>query len=196
MECAIENDITARPGSVTKKGFDPLSKKAISHRADNDTTKRDGLATVVEIVDGRTGETHLAKRASEDHTEHTNEITAGAAKSHATGKFRETQHVTVHMSLHVVGDPDLLAKRVVDIKGLGKRLSGKYYCKTAVHKIAGGYTVTMKVKTDGHGGYHSNNAKSKASPNTQTEQQVQVEKIDGRTGQTHIEYRKKGEEGK
>lgn len=196
QDFSVDNDITARPGSVTKKGFDPLSKKALSSRADNDSTKRDGLAPVIEIVDGRTGQTHLATRAAEDHTEHSNEVTAGAVKSHAAGKFRETQHVTIHMTVHAIGDPDLLAKRVVNLQGFGKRLSGKYYIKRAVHKIGSGYITELTVKTDGHGGYHSNNAKSSATPNTQTDQQVAVEKIDGRTGTTHIEYRKKGEEGK
>jgi phage protein D len=194
IDFTVDNDITARPGSVTKKGFDPLAKKAISHRADNDSTTRDGLAPVIEIVDGRTGEKHLAKRASEDHVEHTNEVTAGAAKSHAAGKFREVQHVTVKLSVKAIGDPDLLAKRVVNLQGLGKRLSGRYYIKSATHKIGSGYTVELHCKTDGHGGYPTNNAKSNATPNVATER-AKIKLVDGRTGQTRIAYRKDGEEG-
>lgn len=194
----LHNDITARPGSVTKKGFDPLNKKAIAHRADNESTPRAGLAPVIEIVDGRTGQTHLAKRASEDHTEHTNEVTSSAAKSHAAGKFRETQHVTVHMTVKAIGDPALLAKRVVELQGLGKRLSGRYYIHSATHKIGTGYTVELKCKTDGHGGYGSGNVKSKATQGkggASEQPRTEIEVVDGRTGRTHVEYRKQGQEG-
>ena len=200
MDFSVDNDITARPGAVTKKGFDPLSKKALSSRADNDSTKRDGLAPVIEVVDQRTGSKTLATRASEEHTEHTNEVTAGAVKSHAAGKFRETQHVTIHMTIHAVGDPDLLAKRVVNLQGLGKRLSGKYYVKKAVHKIGSGYTTELTVKTDGHGGYAKNNAKSSATPNKQDGAGTRVqENVNQKTGEKSapvVTYLKPGEEGK
>jgi hypothetical protein len=65
------------------------------------------------------------------------------------------------------------------------------------HKIGSGYTVELKCKTDGHGGYSTatgKNVASKATPNTETEARRSVEKIDGRTGQTHVEYLKSGGE--
>lgn len=154
---------------------------------------------MIEIVDGRTGQTHQAKRASEDHVEYSNETTQTGVKSHAAGKFRGAQHSTVHLSVKAIGDPDLLAKRVVTLQGLGKRLSGRYYIQSAVHKISGGYTVDLKCKADGHGGYGStSNAASKATQNKQTEAKTgttELEVVDPRTGQTHVEYRKGGETG-
>lgn len=166
MDFNVDNDISGKAGSVTKKGFDPLTKKTITHQADNANTPRDGLASTVEVVDKRTGKTHLASRASEDHVEHTNETTPSGVKSHAAAKFRENQHVTVRMTCTAIGDPALLGKRVVELQGLGKRLSGRYYISQASHKIGRGYTVSFKCKTDGTGGYHDLNIKSDATKNT------------------------------
>jgi hypothetical protein len=197
LDFDIDNNIAARPGAVTKKGIDPLTKKAISHRADNDSTKRPGLAPVIEIVDPRTGGTKLQARAAEEHTEHSTEHTPQGLKAHAEGKFRDTQHETIKLSFKIIGDPDVLAKRVVEFNGVGKRISGRYYVKQATHTIdSSGYIVSGKAKTDGHGGYGNNNVSSKAALNKKdASKQVQIEKIDARTGESHIEFRKSGEEG-
>lgn len=194
----IENDVTARAGSITKKGFDPLAKKVISHKADNASTKRDGLAPVIEIIDPRTGASTLQKRSAEEHVEHSTESTSAGVKSHAQGEYRQTQHMTVKLNFTCIGDPDVLAKRVVEFKGIGKRLSGRYYIKEVTHSIdgSGGFTIKGKAHTDGHGGYGNNNAKSKAALNHKDAAKEEViEKIDKRTGQSSLEFRKKGEEG-
>lgn len=194
LDFEIENDVTARAGAVTKKGIDPNSKKVISHRADNDSTNRHGLAPVIEIVDPRTGVTTLQKRSAEEHTEHTTESTEAGAKGHAQGKFRETQFRTVKLSFKAVGDPEVLAKRVIEIKGIGKRLSGKYYLTAVTHTINGsGYAISAKAHTDGHG---ATGAKSKAALNKKdaTEHLEQIEKIDPRTGERSVQFRHKAEE--
>lgn len=194
IDFSIENDVTARAGAVTKKGIDPLTKKLINHRADNLSTKRDGLAPVIEIVDPRTGAKTFQTRAAEEHTEHTTEPTATGAKSHAEGKYRETQHHTVKLSFTCEGDPDVVGKRVIEFKGIGKRLSGKYYVTTVTHTIENsGYLMSGKAHTDGHGqtGAKSGAALNKKDPSKAPEA---IQKLDPRTGQHSIEYRKSGEE--
>ncbi len=189
----VDNDIAKRPGAVTKKGFDPLAKKVISHKADNNS-KRDGLAPVIEIVDPVTGALKLQKRASEEHTEHSSEANGKGIKGHAEAKFRQTQHETIKMSFKLVGDPDVLAKRVLQFAGLGKRISGRYYTTQVTHTIEnGGYIVSGKAKTDGHGGYGANNVSSKAAQHKGDGRQA-IEKIDARTGESHVEFRKSTEE--
>jgi len=81
LDFDIENDITRKPGAVTLKGIDPLTKKTISHRADNDSTKRSGLAPVVEIIDPRTGLASLQARHAEEDTNHSTETSAAARLS-------------------------------------------------------------------------------------------------------------------
>lgn len=193
----VDNNIAAKPGAVTKKGFDPVSKKTITHRADNDSTKRAGLAPVIEIVDPRTGERKLQSRAAEEHVEHSSEETPQGLRARAEGKFRETQHETIKLSFTVIGDPDMLAKRIAEFNGIGKRMSGRYYVKQATHTIdSGGYVVKGKSKTDGHGGYGSNNVNSKAALNKKDAEKKgeEIERVDPRTGERRIEFRKSGEE--
>lgn len=193
----IDNNIAGRAGSVTKKGLDPLGKKVVSHTAENGSAKRSGLAPVIEIVDPTTGQETLQARAAESHLEHSSEVSDAGIKSHAEGKFRKTQHETIHLNFEVVGDPDVLAKRVYLFSGLGKRISGRYYATQVTHKIAhDGYKTTGKSKTDGHGGYGQNNAGSKAALNKKDPSQAvtEIEVVDARNGQSHVEYRRKGEE--
>lgn len=46
-----------------------------------------------------------------------------------------------------VGDPQLQARRVVELTGLGQRFSGSYYVTSATHTIdAGGYRTDFEVK--------------------------------------------------
>lgn len=192
LDFGIDNNVAHRPGSVTKKGIDPLAKKVLSSTATNDSTKRPGLAPVIEMVDPKTGEEKLQARTSEDHTEHSSDGTPVGVKAQADGKFKKTQHETIHLNFTVIGDPDVIAKRVYGFKGLGKRISGNYYAVSVKHAIAGGkYVTTGKSKTDGHGGYGSNNVGSKAAQNKSGEPpRATIEKVNARTGEEHVEFLK------
>jgi uncharacterized protein len=191
----IDNDLTRKAGSHTLKGVDPLAKKQTKHTADNDTTKRDGLAPVIEIVDKRDG-TITQQKLVDESIGHTSETTIHGARHQATGNFIQTQHTTIHLSAEIVGDPDVTGKRVVEIRGLGKRVSGKYYIQTATHEITPGgvYKTKFKAKTDGHGGYGNLNAKSKSALNKKEASDDTIEKVDSRTGTITRTYRKPGDQ--
>ena len=190
----IDNDMTRKAGSHTLKGLDPLNKKAIDHTADN-STRRDGLAPVIEIIDPRDGTTTLQKRVDES-VGHTSETSVHNVRNQAEGKYLQTQHTTVHLNAEILGDPDVTGKRVVEVRGLGKRLSGKYYVREAVHEITAGgvYKTKIKSKTDGTGGYGNLNTKSKAAQNKQDAGKDVIEKVDARTGTLTRTYRKAGDE--
>jgi hypothetical protein len=193
LNITIDNDVTGKPGAVRLKGRDPLRKKDFEGNGTNDTTDRESLAPVIEIVDPKTGESHLEKRASSEETRHTTG-NATTAKREAEGRFRNVQHLTVELSASIAGDPRVLAKTVIEIQGIGKRLSGKYYIKEAKHKIDGsGYQVDFKSLRDGHGGYDRQGAKSKGNLNTKRpgdpRELRRVEVVDSRTGATHVEWR-------
>lgn len=198
MDFDIENDIVSRHGAVTMKGFDPLGKKALAHRADN-STKREGLAPTIEIIDQRDGSAHLQALVADESLGHTTETSAKAVQAHAEGKYRNGQQVTVKLSFTVIGDPDVQGKRTYGFRGLGKRISGLYYTRTARHTInSSGYITKGTAITDGHGGYGSNNVASKATLNKKDAgKEVQtIEIVDTRTGESKIEFRRSGEEPK
>lgn len=210
----VENDITRAPGVVHAKGRDPIQKKDIDETASNETTSWSGLASLLETAapeppsesSGGTGddvqEQIVARTATtqdipiaKDATILTNATSSANAKREADGKFIQAQQATVLMALEVVGDPYVSAKKVIDIQGMGKRLSGLYYIKSVKHKVsANGYTMSLNVRSDGtHGGpAAATDRTSKASKNTMPDQDpnalVPKEVIYGRTGQTETQW--------
>lgn len=190
----IENDVTAKAGAVTLRGRDPLTRKDINAKGSNSETQRESLASTIEVVDPETGTTHLEKRNASEDVRPVAHASGQGAKREADSRFRRAQHTTVELSATVLGDPSLLAKTVVQISGIGQRLSGKYYVKEARHKIDGsGYTVELKAISDGHS--QSTGPASKGSANATTLKNPNdtalepIERVDPETGTTHIQYR-------
>lgn len=201
LDFNVETSITALTGSVEARGIDPLTKKKVTGKADNNT-ERKGLATVIEVVDPVSGVTSLQTRVSSEETEHTTSGAGGgsdaAAKKSAEAKYRSNHASAVKMSMSVVGDPELTAKSVVEVRGMGKMLSGKYFVLTARHVLgrSGGYRTELELRKDGTEGYgDGKDAKSKAATNkTKAPEKAgaelrQVEVVDARSGETRIEWR-------
>ncbi len=76
-----------------------------------------------------------------------------AVQQEATATFARAQQTTVKMKVPIIGDPTLLAKTVIELRGLGQRLSGKYYVTDVKHVIKGGYVCEVSVRSDGTQGY-------------------------------------------
>ena len=159
----IENDLTARPGRVRVQGRDPMTRTDIDVTANNDTDgNRPTAAPIVEIIDPETGNTTTVERnlASSDIVP-TADATTPAARRRARARFRRAQQVAVKMSLPIVGDPLLLAKSVVEVRGMGQRLSIRYYTKEVEHDLGtGGYVCKLKLVSDGHGGHSTSSTRA------------------------------------
>lgn len=162
---SLEKDITAKPGAVTVKGRNPVTKQTVTVTADNAATKRETLAPVIEVVDPTTGEkTRKTRVVASEETRPTSETNAASAKAEADAIFRRTQQTAVEITLELVGDPYLVAKTVVELRGFGKRLSGKYYVANIKHTLnPSGYSMRAKVRTDGT---QQGAAKAKGAANT------------------------------
>jgi len=167
-EPSIENDITARPGKVTVKGRDAKTRKDIDESADNDSdTGRDTLGPVLELtVDRDTGATSSKiipeERLGADTTVITADKDSTAAQRRAKGRFRRAQLVAVKMGVTIIGDPLMLAKSIVQIEGMGKRLSIRYYVEEVTHSFStSGYTCSLKLVSDGHGGHSTVSTKAR-----------------------------------
>ena len=103
-------------------------------------------------VDPETGELTQQERVSVETTIPSNVQSPQDAEREATAKYRLATQRAVKLSLTIRGAPALLAKSVINVDGLGKRLSGKYYVKTAEHTLSGsqGYTTKLTTITDGY----------------------------------------------
>lgn len=79
----------------------------------------------------------------------------GLLKARADRRFRKGAETQVKLSMRIVGDASMVGKSVFLLKGVGKRLSGKYYAKVVTHRIdsGSGYTTDIKAIASGHGGY-------------------------------------------
>lgn len=206
----VENDVTAKPAKVVLKGRDPLAKKDIVASASDSETPRETTAPVAELIDPVTGAATLASNIASVETKPTTETNAEQAKREADGIFRRTQQATVKLNMTIIGNALICAKSVLEVRGIGKRLSGLYYVNQANHKIdvAGGYELKLKTCTDGTHGHSENllarevpakpKPDSKASPNLNKGEtpdpgkMEQIEVVDPTTGKSAIAYRETG----
>ena len=156
MEWNVENDITARPARTRVQGRDLLNRQDIDvHSDDASDTDRVALAENREIVDPESGDSISAttSRASSEETRTTTAQDAASAQAEARARFRHVQLTAVKMTLTMVGDPEMFAKSVVELRGFGRRLSQRYWVKVAKHTIRGSYTTALNLASDGDGGH-------------------------------------------
>jgi len=156
IDFSVENDVTRRPGKVTVKSRDPIAKTDIEASASNSEDKsRDVLAEYTGTIDGESGDFVVDKaEVAQETTVASNVQTQEDAVAEAKGKYRRTAQRAVKLNLQLRGDPTLQAKTVIEVVGLGKRISGKYYVREVDHTLdaSGGYTMNVKCITDGFQG--------------------------------------------
>jgi phage protein D len=149
----VENDLTAKPAKTTYRGINPKTKKPYGETGSNAETQRTTVGEVVEVLDFETGEWKQETRSASEEEKPSAEDSAQKAKKRADGRFRKVSQRSVHLTLVVIGDPLLLAKTLVFVTGIAKRLTGRYYVKEVTHAIANGYQMTLKLISDGSRGH-------------------------------------------
>lgn len=200
----IENDVTAKPASITVVGRDPLTKTTFTETANNASTPRTGLGDILEIVDPKTGKTHLQEGTGTDTIAPSSETNAAAAARQAQGAFKKAQLTAVKMTMVTIGDPGQVAKSIVGMNGI-RSLSGKYYVTSVKHTLdqSGAYDMELKMRRDGRSSSTASAAaKSSASQNnksapTETGDLVPKDVVDPVTGKVKTIYTETGgREGK
>jgi uncharacterized protein len=201
LSVGMESDLGRRAGSVAVRGRNPLSKGTITTEATKDSVPRASLAEVVEVVDPKTGETSLQARNATASVHPTSAANPASAEREAQARFRRAERETIKLSLQVVGNPTLRAKSVIEVRGISKLLSGKYYVTEAKHTISSsGYVIDLKLTRDGSGGRPAGRAATgqpqggepnRQQPSTGAELRA-VEVIDRETGAARVEYRQSG----
>lgn len=203
LSFTIENDITAKPqaptGAVQVKGRDPKEKKDISERADNATEKdRSTLGDIVKIVDPETGTRSYQQANAALEVKRTSAASAAQAKQEAKGAYRAGQTRTVVGTLRMVGDPNLVAKSIVEIEFPGaKRITGRYYVTAIKHTLSaagdGSYTMELKVRRDattatGQGGEVKTQGKTNTESPLPEDELTPKKLVDPETGTTTTVY--------
>ncbi len=198
-DLALDNDISKRPGKVTRKGRDLRKKKDIEGVGSNETAKDEPtLGDYVEVIDAETGEKDgtSAINTVNDEVAPTSETSDAAAEKVAKGRYRKSRAATIQMTVKMAGDPDMLAKIVFNLKIASQRLQGKYYVSQATHTIAGSYRTELKIRRDasssnvgliGDEGIKAEGKKNNA-PERDANEIVIREEIDPVTGQEQIKF--------
>jgi phage protein D len=82
--------------------------------------------------------------------------TGEAAVAEAQAKQDRVQQTAVKMKLTIVGDPTILAKTVVEVLGISRRLSGRYYVSSVKHEVLPApYKCVLQARSDGTHGYQA-----------------------------------------
>jgi len=163
-------------GVETKSvGVDPRKKDVVEHKANNATTpERTSLGKQTYLVDGNTGEGSFKEQEtgqvvpSYERSEAFHEEPAQEpAQDTAEGKFREAELKQVEATAATIGIPSLRAKKNLEVKGVGRKFSGIYYCHSVRHSIgASGYSCEIKLKKNALGkGAGDKSAQAKGKPN-------------------------------
>jgi phage protein D len=176
-----EHDGVERPSKVTVKGIDPTTRAEYKAEGSNDATERHGLGVRLDVAP-KTGEekmtdrTPAAMHSDRKKAEEGKERSGGfldamsklgqedvepgaasdpaAAKREADGKYKRRQGAAHELTGTLVGDPKFLAKTILRVEGIGRRLSGNWAVKKVEHSIdSGGYTCRFEAERDADNGY-------------------------------------------
>lgn len=161
-DLSIENDVTRRAGSVNLRTHHPAKRRTIDVNADNLTdVQRKALGLVVEAP-GKTEKKVPGFKSIAHHAiGGTTETDPAAAKAKAAADLGKAQQMAVKMKLALPGDPNINAKSIIEVNGIGKRLSQRYYVRSVTHSIQDGYTMSIECISDGSKGHST---KSKLAP--------------------------------
>lgn len=174
IDFKYENDGNEKASHMAARGIDPLNKKAFEVSASDDETKRNGLGVRGREWSSREGS--FASRASEllsqtvanavalglDKVGRSDEVDVGPssitdptlAKKRADGRLKKRRGHSHELTGTIIGDPTFEAKTILQVEGIGRRLSGKWALKSVEHRIdSGGYTCSFKSERDGDNGY-------------------------------------------
>jgi phage protein D len=141
-------------------GVDPRKKEAVEHKANNASTpERTSLGKKTYLVDGNSGEGRFKEQEtgqvvpSYERSEGFHEEPAQEpAQDSAEGTFQDAELRQVEATAATIGIPSLKAKTNVEIKGVGRKFSGVYYCNSVRHTIgSSGYSCELKLKRNALG---------------------------------------------
>ena len=156
----IEDDVTKQISRKRIRGRDRIKKKDYTVEVDYGKDFGDVLAanpiigdvTAIAVAVGQ--DVKAGIRAVSFNTffavDPTEEIDREAAKRKHVGRGRKERQLSVKMKATIVGDPQLFAKTVIRVEGIGKRLSGNYYIKSHKHTGSSPYNGVLELIRDGH----------------------------------------------
>ncbi len=130
-------------GTETKSiGVDPRKKRHVEHKAnDASTIERTVLGKKTYLVDDKYREQESGRIIPH----------YGHGREHAESRFKSAELRQVETTAVTVGIPALVAKQNIEIRGVGRKFSGIYYCTSVRHIFENGYSCELKLKRNALG---------------------------------------------
>ncbi|MHB0998525.1 MAG: phage late control D family protein [Armatimonadota bacterium] len=147
-------------GTETKSiGVDPRKKREVEHKAnDANISDRTVLGKKSYLIDGNTGESKYRKQESGkiipscDYSEGKYEQSKiNPAHNHAESRFKDAELKQVEATAVTIGIPTLVAKQNIEIRGVGRKFSGIYWCSSVRHVFQDGYSCELKLRRNALG---------------------------------------------
>lgn len=153
-----------KPGKITAAGKDATTGQPFEVTADNasnaDRTAlvptsaavgpedEEGLAFDVQTGQQITVKNPRAKTEGQAVVEPSKEKTRDHAQQSVNAAYRQNALKGATMTMKIIGDPTLFAKKLIRLKGAGVKLSGNWYVTSASHDLGSDYTTTLKLGRD------------------------------------------------
>lgn len=127
---------------IVVQGWDPINKQVITGKAKSgdEISKMSGSKLGVQITESAffNAKSVIVNKPI---------FSEGEANQIAKGKFNEMAVAFITGEGTTVGNPDIRAGEVIELLGLGERLSGLYYITSATHEISkDGYSTKFTVE--------------------------------------------------
>ncbi|MHB1000746.1 MAG: phage late control D family protein [Armatimonadota bacterium] len=165
-------------GTETKSiGVDPRKKWHAEYKSNNSSTSdRTILGKKTYLVDGSSGEGKYRKQESGkiipsyEHSESRHERSKHeSSHDHAESRFKDAELKQVEASAVTIGIPTLAAKQNIEIRGVGRKFSGIYWCTSVRHIFQDGYSCELKLRRNALGrGAGSKSSDASGKKNEQT----------------------------
>lgn len=135
-----------QPGKVKAQGWDPVKKEMITGEAPAPSASNQGGITKTSAA------TAGAFSAGDEVVTHRFIASVADAKQIAISRSAMLRANYVQAEGTCLGNPKIMAGKVIDVKGIGKNFSGKYYVTVARHRYvaAKNYHYTVDVYITGY----------------------------------------------
>lgn len=141
----VEEEV-GEPGEVRVVAMDPQEKRVIVAQADNESTEREAAGPV--YFSAETGAEVAVSPVDPEVKRQIASVVATVeeAKEQADAEFRKAEESIIKAKAKVIGDPRLRAGKIITIRGVGRRYSGNWRIKKAVHRLGAGYLVELELE--------------------------------------------------
>ena len=149
-EPRIDQHTDRAAAQVIVEARDPLKKETFKVEVTASTADGTALGAEIEIDDpGDSPGTKRAKRASKINVRAAGYMTEEEARALAQAIYRDNVQGMYTLSLGVIGDPHITAKRIIQMLGHSRTFDGLYYVREVQHIIrAGSYQLEIKAERD------------------------------------------------